>query len=223
MCADVPPEWTQATTIGDDDGEVASGWLCAGIITLALVADYVIFQFLLDANYVHWYVANGAELALVLTVFALAVKLDDERGLVSAHPAQYVGAWFAFFGQGFMWLSGLLKPGSGTSNPGSVPFWDSLVTLLFCLAWSVVAFVWLLVVAPAQYCVSLVCGAPVRMTLSTKLATVESTPRKKPRSGRTWIPVGAQTLDLGSNVREKPVTATAAISAAALFGLSFAV
>ena len=156
---------TDATTIGGEDGEGASGWLVAAVIVLALVVDYAVFRFVLGIDYIHWYVANGAKLALVLTVLSLAVKLDDEPGLISAHPAQYVGAWLAFLGPGFMWLSNLARADSLTS--GSVPFWDGLVAILFSLAWAVVAFAWMLVVVPAQYCVTLVCGAPARLTLST--------------------------------------------------------
>jgi hypothetical protein len=219
----VPDEDMQAlevTVIGDEGSEAASGWLWAAIFALTLAADYVAFRFLLDRDYFHWYIANGAKLALVLTVFALAVKLDDEPGLVSAHPAQYAGAWFAFFGQAFPWLPALI--GTDPSDTGSVPFWDTLVTILFALAWTVVACAWLVVVVPALYCVTLVCGAPVRMTLSRgRLAKIKSTP-SKPRS-KLWIPVVGRTVDVASNVREKPVTAAAAISAAALFALGFAV
>jgi len=215
VCAD-----ERETTIGKGDGEGASGWLYAAIIVLALGVDYAVFRFVFGIDYVHWYVANGAKLALVLTVFSLAVKLDDEKGLISAHPAQYVGAWFAFFGQGSLWLSALVRSDSGT---GSVPFWDSLVAALFSLAWMALGFVWMLVVVPAQYCVTLVCGAPVRLTLSTAWELkIESKPSPKPRASKSWIPVGAQISNVGSTVREKPVTATAAIAAAALFGLGFA-
>ena len=228
MSADGPPrglepgvraedlQATEPNDRGGEDGAVA-GWVSAAIIVLALVADYVIFRFLLDSDYVHWYVANGGTLALVLTVFALAVNLDDEPGLVSAHPAQYVGAWFAFFGEGSYWLSGLIRRGR------AVPFWDALVTMVFAFVWTVVEFVWLLVVVPAQYVVNLVCGAPVRMALSTGGAgSVTATPPKKTRS-RLWISIPERSVDLGGEVREKPVTATAAISAVALFGLGYAV
>lgn len=41
------------------------------------------------------------------------------------------------------------------------------MTGLFSLAWAALALAWLAVVVPAQYCVNLVCGAPVRLTLAT--------------------------------------------------------
>ena len=206
----------EATVTGREKGDVANGWLSAAMIVVALAADYVIFRFLLGSDYVSWYVANGGTLALVLTVFALAVNLDEELGLVSAHPGQYVGAWFAVFGEGSYWLSGLLR------NGRSVPFWDSLVTMVFTLVWTVAEFVWLLVVVPAQYGVPLACGAPVRMALSiNRPDSVTATPPRKPRS-RLWIAVPSRTVDLGGEIRKRPVTATAAISAVALFGLGFA-
>ena len=198
-----------------------SGWFSGAVIALALAANYAVFRYF-GASYFHWYVANGSKLALALALFSLAIKLDDEPGLIAAHPTNYSAAWFAFFGQGFFWLSNVLNPES--SESGSIPFWDVLMTILFSLAWTAAAFAWLAVVVPAQYCVNLVCGAPVRLTLATRGdVVVERLERKKPRSGRTWIPTSAKRINVGANVREKPVTATAAISAAALFALSFAV
>jgi hypothetical protein len=97
------------------------------------------------------------------------------------------------------------------------------VTILFCIAWTAVVLAWLAVVVPAQYCVSLVCGAPVRLTLATpRDVIVERLERKKPRSGRTWIPTSPKRVNVGLNVRDKPVS-NGPISAAALFALSFAV
>jgi hypothetical protein len=211
----------RATTVGDEDGDVASGWLWVAVIAAALAANYAVFRYF-GGSYFHWYVSNGSKLALALALFSLAIKLDDEPGLIVAHPTNYVAAWFAFFGQGFFWLQNILA--SESSESGSIPFWDGLVTILFSLAWTAAVFAWLAVVVPAQYCVTLVCGAPVRLTLATRDdVIVERLERKKPRPGRTWIPTSAKRVNVGLNVREKPVTATAAISAAALFALSFAV
>jgi hypothetical protein len=89
-----------STTIGDENGEVASGWLFGAVIVVALAANYAVFRYF-GASYFHWYVTNGSNLSLVLTAISLAIKLDDEPGLIAAHPAIYVGAWLAFFGKGF--------------------------------------------------------------------------------------------------------------------------
>src|SRR5580765_6932504 len=148
-----------ATTIGDGDGQVASGWLYGGVIMLALAVNFVVFASF-GADYFDWYLANGSKLALVLALFSLAIKLDDEPGVIAAHPSIYVGAWLAFFGNGFLWLSNILRSGSSS-------VWDELVTMPFCLAWTALAFAWLAVVVPAQYFVTLVCGGPVRLTLGT--------------------------------------------------------
>ena len=210
-----------ATTVGDEDGEFGSGWLYAAVIAVALAANYAVFRYF-GASYLDWYVSNGAKLALALGLFSLAIKLDDEPGLIAAHPTNYLSAWFAFFGQGFFWLSNILKPES--YKAGSLPVWDDLVTILFALAWTGAAFLWLGVVVPAQYCATLVCGAPVRLTLGTRGdVIVERFQSKKPRRGTRWLPTRARRINVGRNVREQPVTATAAISAAVLFALSLAV
>jgi hypothetical protein len=211
----------RVTTVGDEAEELPSEWLYGAVIAAGLAANYAVFRYF-GASYFDWYVANGSKLALALTLLSLAVKLDDEPGLIAAHPTNYVASWLAFFGQGFLWLSNITRPES--YEPDSFPVWDSLVTLLFALVWTAAAFAWLAVVVPAQYCVNLVCGAPVRQTLATaEEVIVERRPLRKPRPGRRWLSTKATRINVGLTVREKPVTATAAISAAALFALSLAV
>ena len=209
----------RVTTIGDEEGGRASGWLVGAVIVAALAANYAVFR-LFDASYVDWYVANGSGLAVALGVFSLAIKLDDEPGLIAAHPADYLGAWFSFVAHGFLWLGNIVH--SDSYESGSAPFWDSLVTFLFSLAWAVAAFAWLAVVVPAQYCVTLVCGAPARLTLAARRDVIVERREPEPRPGRPRTPTSRSRINVGRNVGESPVTATAAISAAALFALSFA-
>ena len=215
------PRGRRVTTIGDDDEQLVSGWVSAAVIVIALAANYAVFRHF-GASYFDWYVTNGSKFAIALGLLSLAIKLDDEPGVIAAHPSDYVGAWFSFFGQGFLWLGNILEPGS--SESGSVPFWDDLVTILFSLAWAAAAFAWLAVVVPAQYCVTLVCGAPVRLTLATPHdVIIETREPRHPRPGRRWLSTRTPRIQVGLNIRERPVTATAAISAAALFALSLAV
>jgi hypothetical protein len=210
----------RVTTVGGDDEEPVSGWVPAAGIAIALAANYAVFRHF-GASYFDWYATNGSKFAIALGLLSLAIKLDDEPGVIAAHPGDYVGAWFAFFGHGFYWLRNIVEPASGS---GSAPSWDDLVTIFFSLAWTAAASAWLAVVVPAQYCVTLVCGAPVRLTLATPHdVIIEQRETRQPRPGRRWMSTRPSRIQVGLNIREKPVTATAAISAAALFALSLAV
>jgi len=53
---------------------------------------------LFDRNYFRWYLDHGTELALALSLVALAVDLDRDPSLVSAHPGSYSAGWFAVVG-----------------------------------------------------------------------------------------------------------------------------
>jgi hypothetical protein len=205
------------TTIGGEADEVPNGWLFGGLIAVALAANYAVFRYF-GASYFDWFVANGSKLALALGLFSLAIDLDAEPGVIAAHPSNYVASWLAFLGKGFLWLSNIIEPRSHES--GSDRVWDSLVTILFALVWAAAALAWLVVAVPAQYCVNLVCGAPVRLTLA---ATGGVIVEEKPPPGPRWVSMKATRINVGQNVRDKPVTSTAAISAATLFALSLVV
>lgn len=70
------------------------------------------------------------------TVFSVAVELDDEPHLVAADPGDYLGAWFAFFGKGFLWLSNILDGARPTQR---AEFLDGPITGLFAVIWLVAA------------------------------------------------------------------------------------
>lgn len=205
----------RATTTGDEAEELPSEWLPGAGIAAALAVNYAVFAYFGD-NYFDWYVANGSKLALALALLSLAIAIDDEPGVIAARPSNYVASWLALLGEGFLWLDNLIRP--GVSRSGSVPFWDDFVTILFIFVWAAAAFAWLAVVVPAQYCVNLVCGAPVRLTMANPRDVIV-----EQRPGRTSLGTKATRVQVGLTVRKKPVTATAAISAATLFALSLAV
>ena len=158
-----------------------------------------------------WYVANGAVLALGVSVFSAVADLDDDPSLIAAEPNVYIASWSTYFGIAFYWLSGVVGRATGRTR------WEALdgpVTMLFSLAWTAVACAWLVVVVPVLYVVTLICGAPIRRTLGMPSGTVILRTRRDDDE-HTWVNIGA-------NIHEKPVTATNAVAAAVLYGLSFA-
>lgn len=203
------------TKIGSGGGRRLSPWISAAGIACAFGADYLLFRLALDRNYFGWYIAHGANVALLLTVFSIAVELDDEPNLVAADPSDYVGAWLAFLGKGFLWLSNVVDEARPTKRAESL---DSPITALFAVIWLVAAFAWMLIIVPALYFTTFVCGAPIRQTkATTSEILVTETP-----SGSDGAD-SQKTFNIGLNVKNKPVSATNAIAAALLYGLSFAV
>ena len=61
-------------------------------IVALVAANYAVFR-LLDHNYFRWYLDHGAELALALSLVALAVDLDRDPTLVAANSI-LLRSWF---------------------------------------------------------------------------------------------------------------------------------
>jgi hypothetical protein len=180
-------------------------------IAALVAANYVGFR-LFDRNYFRWYLDHGAALALALSLVALAVDLDRDPTLVSAHPSRYSAGWGAIVGQTFVYL------GDDVLRNPAVGAFDSLFIMLYDLAFAAVALCWMAVVAPLQYFITLVTGAPARGALISRRMWVQ-------RSGNTIslrrgaarvMPEGAEEIGLAL----RPVTVTSSITAGALFVVS---
>ena len=180
-------------------------------IVALVAANYVVFR-LFDRNYFRWYLDHGAVLALALSLIALAVDLDRDPTLVAAHPGRYSAGWLAVVGETLVYLS------RDVAENRAVGFLDMLFTGLYGLAFAVVAACWIAVVAPLQYFITLVTGAPARGAVVSRRMWVE-------RSGKTVslihgpaakMPTGAEEIGLG----RRPVTVTSSVTAGVLFVFS---
>ena len=182
----------------------------AAIVAL-VAANYVVFR-LLDHNYFRWYLDHGAELALGLTLVALAVDLDRDPTLVAAHPGNYAAGWLTVLGETFVYL------GDDVLRNPAIGFFDLLWIALFDLAFLGLAFCWLAIVAPLQYFVTLVTGAPARGALLSRRIWVK-------RSGKLTVlskgpvekmPKGAEEIGFAG----RPVTVTSSVTAGVLLAVS---
>jgi len=67
--------------------------LAVGLVVIGAVVelDRVIFDVLLDSDYLHWYVANGTLIGITFGLITIAWgDLNKMTGLISAHPHDYV-------------------------------------------------------------------------------------------------------------------------------------
>jgi hypothetical protein len=140
-----------------------------------LVFDWVVFRFLFGTDYVAWYLANGALIG-VGTAFVSGIweAVDDlGRPLVSADPLAYYSACLGAAGT-FALVGGTAvktatpdgrSPGERFRLDAVVRPLDELSNLLVTIAVVGLVLGWLLFVAPANYVVTLVSGAPARMYL----------------------------------------------------------
>lgn len=138
-----------------------------------LALDWAVFRYLLGTDYVAWYLANGALIA-VGTAFVSRIWESVEslgRPLISTDPVAYYGACLQIVG-----VAAFVVANSGTSSTAEGPPvgterfrldalvkpLDGLLNALLMVIVFGLAIGWLLFVAPANYLVTLVAGAPAR-------------------------------------------------------------
>ena len=165
-------------------------------------------------RYFDLYVRAGPFISLGLVAFGAAWgALDKNVGLVSANPRTYIIACSKLAGLPMLAFGGHLK----SENRNGLNLWDALFGLPLILLFVVASFAWLVLIAPLQYFLFLVCAAPSRLALSSKyllLAEVEDKiliyAENKPRD-----PENKKAWD--ATMRDKPVTMANAFGAFVLF------
>jgi hypothetical protein len=199
-------------------------------ILLALVGINALWFDAAGRDYFRWYLDNGAAIALAFGVVSVAVDLDRQPDLVAAAPIRFVRG-IVFLG---LELSTSLWGMFGRARTDRVL--DVLLASVFTIAFSVAMTAWAVVVAPLQFFVNLVAGAPAR----TALASSTTVWRVEMGEGRVAYLYGPKDLDelhdldqagklkagrergsvTETTFAAKPVALTNAIAAALLFGAS---
>jgi hypothetical protein len=165
-------------------------------------------------NYFHWYVDNGALIALVFGFVSLAVQLDDYPDLVSSNPMRYLLAcWTLNFHLFLAWNQVIAVDPERAKGVMLSKLFDTIVSFLTMLGVTVAFVAWLLVVAPIQHIAYAILGAPARNALRNPAA-----PRYDPATDTT-IPVPAKGAATGRafGYIAKPVALTSALTAAVLW------
>jgi hypothetical protein len=178
------------------------------------IFTYWIFRWCFDLNYLHWYVDAGPFIGLATAAFGAAWGgLDKNTGLVSANPLDYVGGCFQVIGLPIYVFGGHIK---SENQPRPLPVWESLLVLPLILVFVVAALGWLLLIAPIQYFVFLVCGAPSRIATTSSLRVYARLDGRKLRLGDQSDRDLAPDNWWDASMKNQPVTLANAFSAAAL-------
>lgn len=169
-------------------------------------------------RYLEWYVAAGPFIGLALVAFGAAWDgLDKNVGLVSANPSTYIEACRNLVGLPVLALGGHLI----TKNRGRVNLWDALFGLPLIFLFIVACLAWLILIAPLQYFLFLVCAAPSRLVLSSRYLlqaefknenfTYTENKAQDPNNKTAWE----------ASMRGKPVTIANAFGTAVLFLIGY--
>ena len=193
----------------------------AGLAAL-IAADELVLRALFGTHYLSWYLANGAIVSLVVAFVTMSwVDLNSLTDLISAHPLEYARAHVSLCTLPNQSLRAIQAPpgfGERTADaPFGIPVADAVLTAVVSVLVLAVCVVYVLVVAPVQYVVYLVAGAPGRTACAS--------------SERAWQLIGTSGLEVGSGPRAtelpegatesaytaQPVTLTAVLASALLF------
>jgi hypothetical protein len=189
--------------------------LPAAALVCVCAVNYWVFPRLFDSNYLRWYVSAGPFIGLATAAFGAAWgKLDNNTGLISAVPLHYIGACLQVVGLPVLVFGGHVR---SKNQPRGVGVWNVLFTLPLLVALVVAAVGWLLLIAPLQYFVFLICGAPSRIAMTSAYRVqarmhgwglaFDERNVKDPKPEEGW----------DASMTDKPVTLANAFSAAALF------
>jgi hypothetical protein len=192
----------------------------AGLIAV----DELVLRALFETHYLSWYLANGAMVSLVVAFVTLAWgDLNALTDLISAHPLEYARAHVNLCTLPNQSLGAIQAPrgpaGRAAGVPTGLPVADAVLTAAVSVLLVAVCVVYTLVVAPVQYLVYLVAGAPGRMACASP--------------ERAWQLIGPSGLEVGSKRRSEelpegatesaytaqPVTFTAVLASALLFAI----
>jgi hypothetical protein len=212
------------------------------VLLLTIAALNYLWLGALAVDYFDFYLRDGFQVALLFTIVGYAISLDSRPGLIAAHPTLYVAEVFVLFTALLGSLSALF--GSPRSDRdladagldflgrrfrlGTV---DLALGWLFTLLFGAAMLAWAVLIAPLQYWVNLLCGAPAREVVASSktLWLVENPPQttflRAPKNPNEFQRKELERERGGGNMTEigfavHPVTFTSGIASAALFGIS---
>ena len=155
-----------------------SAILFLGILVVMIAVNWFLFR-LFGGKYFLWYLEKGPIISLATAFLGPTwTSLKARTGLISAHPAVYLGACMQILGVFFASLSPTrstqeLRPadmaGELGLDSGLGKAFDDFLYVLLVLAMVVLSLAWMVFVAPLAYFVTLVAGVPARQALRGKI------------------------------------------------------
>jgi hypothetical protein len=151
---------------------VLSHLLGFAVLAALIAIDRWLFSELLGGDYLGWYRANADRLAFTLALAAIVWGDEMERhtGLISTNPLHQLGAYSQLMGVTLFTLGTAFRPSRKAGARASA--FDVLLALPLLVLFVAAVLAWLLFVAPLQYFVQMICGAPSRVALAGDRRTI---------------------------------------------------
>lgn len=210
-------------------------YLLTGVLWLAVMVGLVILnqwlvRYLFKASYLGLYLKYGYLISLGFTLITLVINLDHNKDLISSHPFRYANACLSLIRVPLQVVGAEVRrevgqlpethPGPKDSSAWDTPaqIFRALMSILdhffsgfFSILFILLVSIWLWVVAPLQYAVYLICGAPARVLSKAHrrpaLHETEQNPLALPADETLALPLNAE-IDYFN----KPVRMTSALA-----------
>jgi hypothetical protein len=179
-------------------------------------------------NYIMWYIKNGTVISILTSFFALVWEgLEEQRGLLSWHPAMFLASCMTLAGVFYSALAeNLAGPLDGVNRRADdwlsiiEVLWDMALSLVMLLLMAVAVLAWLVAIAPLFYLLTFFTGAPARREIrgtGRRLLVKKDgfTTSILEQSSTAPIPENAVDVSLG----RRPFALTNALNAAVLLVL----
>lgn len=138
-----------------------------GILLALLIINHWIFMTWFNTSHLTWYLENASLIGLVSSIASMAWgDMNKHTGLISVHPFHYIGSCLQLVGLPIYTVGTHMRKPQNQPETRS-PF-DILLAIPFMLIFAGLAIIWLVVIAPPQYFVYLICGAPARTFSQSK-------------------------------------------------------
>lgn len=147
-----------------EDGLIILGFLGA------VGACFLIFHYLLEINYLSWYLENGIKISWTMAFLALVWgDLNKFPSLISAYPSEYIGSYFLLLAKFFMFqaVTTVAKPTNDRPIASSYSL-DSKLAFLLNFVLTITVLAWAVVIVPVQYFLFVICGAPARKIICSQ-------------------------------------------------------
>lgn len=148
-------------------------------ILLGLLAlDQWFFATFLKLNLLSWYLAKGSIISLGTSFAALAWgDINKHTALISSSPLDYLAVILKMLGLPLASMGSQMDSHNHKRPTRSLvavlpDLFDVLLSIPIVVLLIGGALAWLIIIAPLQYFVNLVCGAPVRALLGSSRLTI---------------------------------------------------
>lgn len=208
-----------------DSGRLVRILLSYSALPVLIGLNWFLFRYVGNRNYFLWYLDNGALIGLATGLLGLFWALEKRAELISVSPVEYFGTCLQVTG-GFLFSLGTYyrTPEAKSAEPTegvrkiAADLWDTFASLCVVPLIVAVVLLWVAVVAPLNYLVTLINGAPARRSLRhgpRRLVAIERGNQVEIGELAAGAPLPGDAIEV--SFAAKPFAATQAVNALVLW------